>query len=142
GGAELPTGPQGPPKPESIPTWGRYIAFRRATRSDVGGWVENSFERPPPRTEESGFTCARGATLGETFMGICLAPASNRSSAPASARGFPLISAPTRSALYSRCLLIANWITMAAIGARIMRAMVAIGLELLLLRPPKKSPKW
>ena len=76
---------------------------------------------------------------------ICCVPACSLASAEASHCGWPQISAPMRSASYSRPRLIAICTSMAAIGARIIAAMATIGLTSGLpsesrpppIRPPK-----
>ncbi len=60
-------------------------------------------------------------------------------SARASPSGSPLISAPSRSAEYSRVRLIVIWISIAAIGAKITASSTPIGpIPLSRLRPPPK----
>jgi long-chain acyl-CoA synthetase len=129
-------GGPGLPGPPSSPCYRTPVASASsaATRSVVGGCVLNSFATPPPENA-SGLTCASGAIAGLTAMGMRCAPDSSVRSARASPSGRPVISAPTRSALNSRCRLMANWMSIAAIGATIAIASAPTGL------PSSSSPR-
>src|SRR5215207_2282587 len=105
---------RGPRAPVRVPTrrFGQYwpvraIASRRATRSSVGGWVENRRVTPPA---ENGFAIIielAGATCPEGASGRAAIPDSIRRSALARASGSPVTSAPDASAWNSLDRLIA-----------------------------------
>ena len=78
----------------------------------------------------------RCAADGLTFIGMRRACSSRRSSAAARPCGVPAIPAPSRSARYSICRLIAICTSMAASGAKIS---MAIEASMLRSRPPKKN---
>ena len=97
-------------------------------RSSIGGWVENRLRRPPADSGLAMYMCAVAGLASAARLGICCVPACSLASAEASHSGWPEISAPMRSASYSRPRLIAIWTSAAASGARIMAAMATIGL--------------
>ena len=74
------------------------------------------------------YMCAVAGLRSAASLWICCVPACSLASAEASQCGSPQISAPIRSASYSRPRLIAICTSMAAIGARIIAAMATIGL--------------
>src|SRR6266498_2398893 len=109
------------------------MASRRATRSAVGGWVENSLAMPAPPLK--GFEMNRWAVEGLVVAGaVPREYASILRSALASASGSAVRLAPEESAPNSRLRDTAIWITRAAIGPRITRASSASGLRS--LSPP------
>ncbi|VCU08296.1 hypothetical protein RHODGE_RHODGE_01469 [Rhodoplanes serenus] len=114
-------------------------------RLAVAGWVEN---RLSIRSPDSGLMMNMWATAGlrsAASLGIWWAALSILASAEASHTGRPQISAPRRSAAYSRVRLIAICTSMAAIGATI-----TISSEPTMpspplfsrLPPPKNMPNW
>ena len=87
-----------------------------------------------------------GAVAGWRFglhrWGSACAASAILASAEASASGWPVISAPRRSASYSRERLIAIWMIMAASGARSSMASITTGCGRLSPRPPNRKPNW
>ncbi len=76
-------------------------------RFSVAGWVENRLSMLRPL---SGLTMKSGAVAGwlsALSLGMCSTPRAILPSAPASHSGLPQISAPIRSASYSRERLMA-----------------------------------
>jgi imidazolonepropionase-like amidohydrolase len=102
------------------------------TRASVDGCVENSDSMPRP---ENGLMMNMWAVAGFASIGTWRTAASIRRSADASPRADPAIAAPRRSAANSRCREIANWITIAANGARMAIASSPSAL------PPRSSSR-
>ena len=99
------------------------------------------------RAPESGLTmnrCAAAGLCSAAALGMRWAALEILASAEASASGRPLISAPARSAEYSRVRLIAIWTIMAASGATSAAMSTPTkpsGLLRLPPKPPKNRPK-
>ena len=94
-------------------------------RSSVGGWLLKRDDRPAP---ENGFMMNMCAVAGLAASGTRFDAASIFRKASASPYGLPVICAPPASAENSREREIAIWISIAAIGARMIVASRTIGL--------------
>src|SRR6266511_3347266 len=104
------------------------MASRRATRSAVGGWVENSLAMPAPPLK--GFEMNRWAVEGLVVAGaVPREYASILRSALASASGSAVRLAPEESAPNSRLRDTAIWITRAAIAALVIQMAVSRSRE-------------
>src|SRR5690348_1817068 len=96
------------------------MACRRAIRSSVEGCVENSRIRLLP---VNGLMMNRCAVAGEASIGIRFDQVSSFCNPLMSGYGEPMYLADAASAEYSREREIAIWISMAAIGAKIIMRM-------------------
>ncbi len=76
------------------------ISESRSTRSGIGGWVANRLENWAfcPESDLKGSAMKSVDTEGSTFIGVRAVPWSSLGRALARARGFPVVSAPLRSA--------------------------------------------
>ena len=135
--------PEGPP---AITPTARRRRPSRAGGGSVRGSADGWRTGRPRAWACSGLTmniCAVAGLRSAAGLSICCAAASMRSSAEASHSGRPQISAPPRSASYSRAREIAICTSIAASGARIITSSTPTmpsGL-LRLLPPPKKKAK-
>ena len=83
--------------------------------------MAKSFAIVPPR---KGLTINMDSVAGAAFIGTASTPRLNLSSAAANHKGCPQISAPEASAMYSREREIAIWMSIAAIGPRIIMSSI------------------